>query len=131
MKQYEHILLIDDDPIINSINKAILSELKIAKKIEIATNGDDAIEYLLKYCEANNGFAPDIILVDIKMPVADGFDFLERYSTLKFKNKEDVKVIIVSTSDHVIDLEKSFKYHLNGYIVKPLTAKKILPLISN
>ncbi len=131
MKPYECILLIDDDPIINAVNKAILTELKVAKKIEMAINGADAINFLTSYSETHSGTIPDVILVDIKMPVSDGFDFLESYATLDFKNKNDTKVIILSTSEHAQDLEKSFKYHLSGYIVKPLTARKILPLINN
>lgn len=124
MENYNCILLIDDDSITNYINKTILSELNISEKIEIVNNGENAINFVTNHIEASDGYCPELILIDIKMPKVDEFGFLEMYHQLNFKNKDKVKLIILSSSDDVQDLRKSLNYSLSGYIVKPRLLKK-------
>ena len=129
MSKLNCVLLIDDDPITNSINERLFRKLQISERIEVKNNVDEAIEYLQKNIGNDNWKCPEIILVDIKMPGKNGFEFLERFTTMNIFNKESVKTFILSSSDDLDDLSQSFRYKLNGYIVKPLTERKILSLI--
>ncbi|GAB3819143.1 hypothetical protein GCM10028895_17170 [Pontibacter rugosus] len=76
------VLLVDDDDTTNFLNQRLLNEMNISKEIKVLKNGKEAIDYLVKaYGPVQiDGFKrPDIIFLDIKMPVMDGFTFLDEY----------------------------------------------------
>src|SRR5438874_6188 len=93
------ILLIDDDEITNFINKDLLTGMDIASHIQICENGKEAIDYLEEaYAGSNPDFpAPDIIFLDLNMPVMDGFEFLKQYQEL-FSEEHHCKAIIMLTT---------------------------------
>lgn len=115
-------MLVDDDPICNLLAQKFLERIETPKQIQIAINGAQAIGLL-------NVFVPDIILLDLNMPVMDGFQFIEAFNKLDFDNKRSVKIIIVSSSKNSIDVEHARGLGVDEFIVKPVSVEKLQSVI--
>ncbi|MBX9851826.1 MAG: response regulator [Cytophagaceae bacterium] len=129
MSKINSILLVDDDQINNFINRRIIKKLNIAEEVNVALNGEEALNYIQTFCD-QTGHCPELILLDINMPVMNGFEFLNEFSHLQMKNKSNVKIIVLTTSTNPSDLQKLKEFSVKGFVNKPLTEKKILELIN-
>lgn len=130
MNQISCTLLVDDDAINNFINQRLIEDLAVTKSLSLANNGLEALEYLKQNCEQDHT-CPDLILLDINMPVMDGFEFLQEFSTLQLPNKEKIKVVMLTTSTSHKDAQRLKDFKIDGFINKPLTEEKILELVKN
>lgn len=130
MSRINSILLVDDDQINNFINKRIIKKLAIADEVNIALNGEEALSHIQDYC-LKTGHCPELIFLDINMPVMNGFEFLNEFKNLPLENKNEVKIIVLTTSTNPGDLQKLKDYSIKGFVNKPLTEKKILELINS
>lgn len=131
MKKLGEILLIDDSRGTNSLNKRLLEEMEIAKKITTSLNGMHAIDYLMQINDEGEFPNPDLILLDINMPIMDGYQFLEKYTELKNHIQINHAIIMLSSSESEIDKEKSNKYKIvKGFQSKPLTKEKVMSTIN-
>jgi CheY-like chemotaxis protein len=123
-KKYKRVLLIDDDPIINHINKRLMEIHNVAQNIECCLSAEEALTYL-----KNQADFPEIIFLDIQMPAMDGFEFLESYATLPESSKKNTRLIVLSSTDNHNELEK---IHDNkavyGFFSKPLAQAQIKSL---
>lgn len=123
------ILLVDDDDINNFLNEIILQELNVADKIYVRHNGKEALELITGQCRnGKENLCPDIIFLDINMPIMNGFEFLEEYKKLPAAKKS--VVVILSSSENEKDINQSKKYGITAYINKPLNEKKIQEIIA-
>ena len=127
---YNNILLIDDDPASIYVTKSILEKAGIGNKIFTAGNGLEGLNLLIKHCLENDCEGQDLIIVDLKMPVMDGFKFLEYYNNLEDKIKVRIKIIVLSSSVNPRDFKKTKDLGIVDYIVKPLTKREIHRLIN-
>src|SRR4051794_424956 len=105
MKNINRTLLIDDDRITNFINERLIKKLNITNEINVAFNGAEALEIIHKSCQGNK-VCHELIFLDINMPVMDGFDFLAEFNKLKFQNKDQIKIVMLSTSSSPKDMER-------------------------
>ena len=107
MRQLRTILLIDDDETTNYLNHRLLSRMNTAEDIKVVTNGEEALEYLEKAFAGVEGHPrPDLIFVDIKMSVMDGFEFLEEYQKFDETDKNQTIMMMLTSSASFYDLEK-------------------------
>jgi CheY-like chemotaxis protein len=120
MRKIKTVLLIDDDSINNFINARLIKKCAISEDVRVASNGKEAILYL-KECFAKGLPCPELILLDINMPVMDGFEFLTAFENLYFINKPKVVIIMLTTSSNPKDLEKMSEANIAGFLNKPLT----------
>lgn len=123
MKPLNTILLIDDDETTNYLNHRLLTRMEVASEVRIVTNGEEALDYLEKSFLDVEGYpCPELIFVDIKMSVMDGFEFLEEYQKFNESNKARIKMLMLTSSASFYDLErlKQFPEVLKHYS-KPLT----------
>jgi CheY-like chemotaxis protein len=125
--RYKTCLLIDDNYIDNFVTRKILQGGNFVEDIIVRQSPDEAIESLL-----TGAIAPDVIFLDIRMPLMSGFEFLEEYDKLVFPNKENIKIYMLSSSLDPTDMQKSgLNKHITNFIHKPLTQKALEEVFSN
>lgn len=116
---FEHVLLIDDDPIYNLIHERILHHTTMVTKMKSVSSGQEGIAYLEDFFKQHS-LLPGIILLDLDMPVMDGFQFIEVFRKMDLPGKEDVAIIMVTSSDHPHDRAKAMQYGIQHYLIKPV-----------
>jgi len=122
------ICIIDDDPIYQIITKKIIEKTDTKKTIISFSHGADAIAAFVTNLQ-NPTDLPDIILLDIDMPVMDGWDFMVSFERIKPMISKKIAVYIVSSSIADSDKEKAKTFKgISGYFSKPLTLKNFLEI---
>ncbi|HEX7367763.1 MAG TPA: response regulator [Pelobium sp.] len=117
--------IIDDDEIYVYAIKRLIDIKKLSENIVTFKNGKQAIDYFTD-TPADQLVIPDIILLDVRMPVMDGWGFLEAFSQLSLKQKADVVVYVVSSSIDPRDLEKAKKFSMvEEYLFKPINSEDL------
>ena len=124
MEKLKCALLVDDDSINNFINERLLKKLDIAEKIKIVLNGEEALKFIEEII-ASAAPPPDLILLDINMPVMDGFEFLQNYKKMDFPGKKSIVIVMLTTSTNPNDTKRLNDSGASGYINKPLTEQKL------
>jgi CheY-like chemotaxis protein len=118
----DKILVVDDDENWCFISKRMLSKASMGNEIITAKNGLEALTILQQYAESGEKL-PGLIFLDIKMPVMDGFEFLEELSQLSNLNLSNTRIFICSSSLHPKDQERAAKHAIAGFINKPFTSE--------
>lgn len=123
--KYKTAMLIDDNEIDNFINQKMIESTNFAERIYVNTNGKSALEFmenLKKNKELDEDLIPEIIFLDLNMPIMDGFQFLQEFEKLGKPITGKPRIVILTTSINPADrifLTKN-KYVLK-FINKPLT----------
>jgi len=112
-----NILLVEDDTLDVMDARRTLDRMDILYKMQVAKNGEEALEYLNE-SKKTGVDKPDIILLDINMPKMNGIEFLS--NVRQMDEWKDTKVFIITTSEEREDKELTQKLGVSGYIVKPL-----------
>lgn len=125
MSKIDLTYIIDDDKIFTFVLKKILEKNKNFNQILDFKNGEEVLLMLTLH-----NFKPDVILLDINMPVIDGWQFLEALE--KLPNKEQYKIFIMSSSIDKTDIEKSKTFStVVDFISKPINNEKLNKLINS
>lgn len=120
--KYQNVLLIDDNEIDNFINERIISTSYFAKNIIVKKSAQDALNYMKEI--RNEKDLPEIIFLDLNMPVMDGFGFLQEFAKMEDKIKNHCKVVVLSSSISPEDIDRaSTNPYVFKYLNKPLSDK--------
>ena len=112
-----NILHIDDSEGDIMLMQHAFEEANFSHSLTIAKNGYEALLYLHKIVVNKDCLDPDLILLDINMPLMDGYEVLD---TIKNDDKtKHIPVIMFTTSSSEKDILKSYQKHVNRYVVKP------------
>ena len=123
MKVINHIIYVEDDPITTRLVGMIIKQNKKILNATSFLNGQSAFDAIISNFELN-GKLPDLIILDINMPVMDGWEFLEGMASYPQPNA--VPVIILTSSINPVDIEKSRNYpRVRGFFSKPLTHENL------
>jgi CheY-like chemotaxis protein len=118
-----YLIIIDDEPLQHFIMERMLS-LYLSNPVDHITYSSNAIE-ILNFLEINRNNAdelPDIIFLDLNMPVMNGWDFLDSYKRLQQKVAKPITIYVISSSIDPSDILRSKKYlAVKDYIIKPMT----------
>ena len=117
------VYLIDDDKLSVKLVSLLIAKNESCEEIHPFFNARSALDELQKNCD-NNSKLPDIILLDLNMPVMDGWQFLDEFVLLPIK--KEINIFIVTSSIDPVDIEMAKIYNtLKGYIMKPITSEKL------
>ena len=120
------ILLVDDDDTTNFLNQALLRRMAVSDAVLVAGNGQEALELLHAHCEQpTTPTCPALVLLDMKMPLMNGFDFLQAYAQRPERENPTVVIIMLTTSLNPRDVAQMQGLPIAGYLTKPLTRDKI------
>ncbi len=120
----ERLLFIDDDELNNYIVHSILEDTRLVDYFDFKTDGENALQYLYK-CQATQQF-PDLILVDLKMPVMDGFEFIEQYEKRFLQASPHTQLIVVTSSTREAEKQKALNFKsVTNFVNKPLNGEKL------
>jgi len=122
MKKFNEVFVVDDDKIYHFILKKLLKKNKIEVNSHFFENGQEAIERLMINSERGYNL-PDLILLDINMPVMDGWQFLEEFKKIKEKLNKNTTIYMISSSNSYADLQraKQFPEEVMDYFMKPVS----------
>ncbi len=127
-----NVMIIDDDEISNFIYHKVILNNGLSKRIIDFQQARNALDYLSQNVE-NEDELPDLIFLDINMPVINGCDFLDEFEEKIIpKLKKEIVICMLSSSVYKEDIEKAKAYkYVNEYISKPLTSEHINTIVKN
>lgn len=125
-KQLESILLLDDNYSTNFIHKKFIAGAKCAKNVVDFQSGIDTLEYL----NSTENKIPELIFIDINMPIMSAWEFLDKFNELERADKSNTVIILLTTSLSPKDEEKAANIsQINGIWLKPLSEEKISAIV--
>ena len=135
MKKLRRILLIDDDEITCYLNKVLLEGMLIAEVIDCVHNGSEGLKYIHHHCverAIEQQAAPDLIFLDNKMPIMDGFEFLEVLEEIEEVDRSRLHIVMLTTSENINYIQRAatFREKLHSYITKPLKLNQVKQVLS-
>ena len=119
-----NLLIVDDDDICNFINNRVALTSRIFSNVSAVHNGQDALRYLE---DALNGVAhmPDVILLDLNMPLLNGFEFIRALRSLSLPHVRNIHIIILTSSEDPNDVHQATLMGVDHYLLKPLTVNQL------
>lgn len=116
----EILCVVDDDKIFTYLLKRIIEKAKIAREIIFFENGRDALDYLANHREDALKL-PQLILLDINMPILDGWQFLSEYGKLEPTVPQPISICMMSSSSDLEDYDRAMgSGHVMDYLQKPI-----------
>ncbi|MBO0593284.1 response regulator [Cellulophaga sp. E16_2] len=126
-----NICIVDDDNIYQYTIVKTIKSLDFATKIITFSDGEEALNFVLKNLNDKIEL-PDIILLDINMPIMDGFQFMEEFVKIKPKLGKKIVIYMVSSSVDPKDIERTKKISaISDYIIKPIEIEKLKAIIEH
>lgn len=123
------ILVVDDNPADIRLVQEILKKGKMLINLNAVLDGMEAMEYLRKEGKYKDASRPDLILLDLNMPIKDGREVLEE---IKSDDKlKTIPVIVMTISKAEEDILRSYNLHANAYIVKPIELDQFINVIKS
>jgi len=119
-----HILLVEDNEGDILLTKEAFEESKVKTTISVAKNGKEALDFLFKKGVFADAEKPDLILLDINMPIFNGHEVLRQIKADPVLKK--IPVIMLTTSSSQKDISEAYENHCNSYIKKPLEISEFL-----
>ncbi|WP_339650564.1 response regulator [uncultured Maribacter sp.] len=98
-----------------------MKEVEFAENIIVYNNGQEAVDGLKEIIK-EKGTLPDVIFLDLNMPIMNGWEFLEEYENCSYDISKKTNIYIISSSVDPRDLERVKQYNkVDSYILKPIT----------
>ncbi len=124
----KEVFIIDDDPILRLIVKKMIHNIDSSVICHQFENGEKGIVAMGRFSHTNN---PVIVLLDINMPILDGWGFLDRLNEMNLDGYKNIQLCIVSSSINESDILKASQYNLvRKFLHKPLNKEDIVEILN-
>jgi len=132
LEKLNSILLVDDDEINNILHSVFINKLDLDIEVNTVVNGQEAIDFILSEKE-DELVLPCMVMLDLKMPVMNGWEFMKAYEDLVPKElKDQITIVLVTTSDDQEDRDKAMiNEFVDDFSQKPLSDETFKQLIQN
>ncbi|MEO6670078.1 MAG: response regulator [Ferruginibacter sp.] len=125
--QPAHILLVEDNEGDIILTLDAFEECKVRSEVTVTKNGQEALDFLFKRGSYKDAKKPDLILLDINIPIFNGHEVLREIKN--DPNLKKIPVIMLTTSSSQKDLDEAYENHCNSYIKKPLEINEFLKAV--
>jgi CheY-like chemotaxis protein len=131
MAAVKNIYLIDDDKLFVFLLKKTIGLTGIASRITDFADGKAALEFI-KENRDNADILPDVIFLDLRMPIMDGWEFIEEFTPLEPKLAKKNKLYVFSSSISPYDIDKAKSINLvTDFIIKPILKEKFIEILGD
>ncbi|MDC0008287.1 response regulator [bacterium] len=122
----QSILLVDDDHSNNFLNKIFINQLNLDVEVDIALNGQEALDYI-----ETSFIGPCLLILDLRMPIMNGWEFLQAYEKeVPEEIKKQIVIVVITISTDKADADKARKSrYVEHFVQKPLSDLKFKKLI--
>ncbi|OYU54554.1 MAG: response regulator [Chitinophagaceae bacterium BSSC1] len=129
MQQIQHVCVIDDDEIYIYLIKKSLAALELEHSINAYANGAEALKGITAMIDQQQP-VPEVIFLDINMPIMDGWEFLKAFRTIQAQLPKQIPIYIISSSIAAEDKEKAKRFpEIVGYLSKPVELETLASII--
>lgn len=126
MSKFLNVLLVEDDPITVMVCDRIIKMNDFATGVQSMQNGAEALQYLKTMAAKPGASLPDLIFLDINMPVMNGWDFLHEFQNISEQLPSQPRILILSSTVDPEDYKKAGEFSVvEGFISKPLTGNDL------
>jgi CheY-like chemotaxis protein len=122
----KRVFLIDDDEVFVFLTKKIIERAGVEVELTVFSNGLERLTAIA----ADKDLLPDVILLDLNMPVMDGWEFLNAFQKLNFAKRIALYIVTSSISPYEVDRAKHIK-EVKEFIVKPIAKEKFIEIIAH
>ncbi len=125
-----HILHVEDDPDHAELVRRGFRQIPVPTSVQVIEDGEAALDCLFgrgEYRDARAAICPDIVLLDLRLPKVDGLEVLRAIKTSR--KLRQIPVIILTSSGAEEDMAKSYEYHANSYLTKPVESRILSQLL--
>lgn len=131
MNNIKNLTLIDDDEVFVYLTRKTIHKTNLVDQISVFDNGLDALNFI-KNNIGNQDVLPDVVFLDLSMPIMDGWQFLEEFGKLKSDQKRKITIYICSSSISPDDVSRAkASNEVSDFIFKPITAQKLQEIVSS
>tara|TARA_R110000868_G_scaffold145181_2_gene365172 strand:- start:80673 stop:81092 length:420 start_codon:yes stop_codon:yes gene_type:complete len=124
-----NICIVDDDDIYQFTMVKTIESLQLVNNIIVFSDGEEALNFMLENLNKEDEL-PDVIFLDINMPIMDGFQFMEEYVKIKPELGKKILIYMVSSSVDPIDIARAKKISdISDYIIKPVKKGELKAII--
>lgn len=122
--QFDNVFVIDDDTASQFVCEKVINFLNLTKNLKFYDNGEEALKFFSEYLKKENDL-PDLILLDLDMPVMDGFQFIKAIKKHKIYSMNLHIAILATTSSYSSKVQTIKQMGIQYYIAKPLNIDKM------
>lgn len=121
MQRFSKIWVVDDDPIFRAMLTRLLNKTQMVESIEIYQNGSEAMEKMQEILHNAGDSVPEVILLDVNMPILDGWGFVQEFEKIKGQLTSKPTIFIISSSIDPRDRAKADATEIvKGFLEKPV-----------
>jgi len=126
-----NICIVDDDDIYQYTVIKTLKSIDLDKNIIVFSDGEEALNFFLENINKEEEL-PDVVFLDINMPIMDGFQFMEEYAKIKPRVGKKINIYMVSSSVDPVDIERANNISdISDYIIKPIKPGELKSIIES
>ena len=121
------VLLVEDDPGDVLMTREAFEEHRVGNRLNVVSDGVDALAYLRKEDPFRSAVRPDLILLDLNLPKRDGREVLKEIKT--DLSLRQIPVVVLTTSQADEDVLRSYQLHANAYVTKPVDFERFITVV--